>query len=122
MSKIDAYIRKCSGPTKPVVTYLRSLIHETLPAVEEQIKWGSPSFELNGKIVCQIMAFTKHVNFYFTSGKLFKDPYGLLTDIGEKSNMRGFKQISKIEDLPDAKKLKHYIKTAADHALSHKVA
>lgn len=110
---IDAYISKCSEATKPVVQYLVGLVRETIPGVEERIKWGSPSFELNGKIVCQVMAHKKHVSFIFVQGKLMEDKYGLLTDFGEKSNMNGFKYIEKVEDLPAKKILKDYIKSAA---------
>jgi hypothetical protein len=112
---LDAYISKCSEATKPVVKYLIGLVRETIPGIEERIKWGSPSFELNGKIVCQVMAHKKHVSFIFVQGKLMKDNHGLLTPFGEKSNMNGFKYIEKIEDLPAKEILQDYIKTAAAH-------
>ena len=110
---IDAYISRCSDATRPVVQYLVALVRESIPGVEERIKWGSPSFELNGKIACQVMAHKKHVSFIFVQGKLMEDKHGLLTSFGEKSNMSGFKYIEKIEDLPSKKILKDYIKTAA---------
>jgi len=113
MELIDAYISKCSEATKPVVRYLTDTVRETVPGIEERIKWGSPSFELQGKIVCQVMAHKKHVSFIFVQGKLMEDKHGLLTPFGEKSNMNGFKYIEKIEDLPPKKILKDYIKAAA---------
>lgn len=115
MGLIEDYISKCSEATKPVVQYLVDVVRETVPRIEERIKWNSPSFELNGKIVCQVMAHKKHVSFIFVQGKLMEDKHGLLTDFGEKSNMNGFKYIEKIQDLPPKKILKDYIKTAAAH-------
>ncbi len=69
MKTIDAYIGEASEVTRPIVSHLRTLIHKASPEIEENIKWNAPSFELDGKIICSIMAFKKHVNFMFRQGK-----------------------------------------------------
>lgn len=113
MKTIDTYIDEASEVARPIVSHLRALIHQASPEIEENIKWNAPSFELDGKIVCSIMAFKKHVNFMFAQGKQLHDAKNLLENIGEKSNMKGIKQITKVSDLPDDKGLINYIQEAA---------
>ncbi len=113
MDRIDTYIDEASEMARPIVLHLRDLIHQASPEIEENIKWNAPSFELDGKIICSIMAFKKHVNLMFTHGKQLHDDTNLLKNIGEKSNMKGIKQITKVSDLPEDKILIKYIKEAA---------
>jgi uncharacterized protein YdhG (YjbR/CyaY superfamily) len=42
---------------------LRRVIHEAAPGVEETIKYGMPTFMLNGNLV-YFSAFKKHIGFY----------------------------------------------------------
>ncbi len=60
------------------------------------------------------MAFKKHVNFMFHQGKQLDDAKNLLENIGEKSNMKGIKQITKVSDLPADKVLIEYIQKAIE--------
>lgn len=109
---IDEYILNTSECMQPIVTHLRDLVHKAEPEIEENIKWNAPSFELNGSIICTIMAFKKHVNFMFHKGKELSDGNSVLDDFGEKSNMKGVKQITDISDLPDEKTLVALIEEA----------
>lgn len=112
MKTIDEYILNASESTKPILNHIRKLIHLAAPEIEENIKWNAPSFELDGKIACSVMAFKKHVNLIFAKGKEMSDPHSLLENIGEKSKMKGMKQITKIADLPEDKILLDYLKEA----------
>jgi len=96
MKTIDTYIDEASEVARPIVSHLRDLIHQASPEIEENIKWNGPSFELEGKIVCTIMAFKKHVNLMFAQGKKLQDDKNVLENIGEKSNMKGIKHITKV--------------------------
>jgi len=109
---IDEYILNATEITQPIVVHLRDLIHKAEPKIEENIKWNAPSFERDGKIICSIMAFKKHVNLMFTHGKQLVDVNNTLENIGEKSDMKGIKQITEISDLPDEKTLVSLIKEA----------
>jgi hypothetical protein len=113
VTTIDAYIAAASEGLKPVLSHIRDLIHEAIPNVEENIKWNAPSYELNGKIIASTMAFKAHVNFHLLDAREINDPDGLLVEIGEKSNMRGIKQIKQISDLPDKSKLIPLIQATA---------
>lgn len=101
MKTIDEYIQNASEVTQPVLGHLRGLIKQAEPNIEENIKWNAPSFEYNGKIICNMMAFKKHVNFMFHQGKALAETEGLLENIGEKSNMKGIKGVEKLSDLPE---------------------
>ncbi len=114
MKTVDDYIANSSESTQPIVSHLRSLINKTSPEIKENIKWNAPSFELNGKIICNIMAFRKHVNFMFHQGKELNDAKNLLENIGEKSNMKGIKQITKVSDLPADEALMELLQEAVE--------
>jgi len=111
---IAEFILSASESMQPIVTHLRRLVHKAEPEIEENIKWNAPSFELDGKIICNIMAFKKHVNFMFHKGKELSDWHSVLDDFGEKSNMKGIKQITDISDLPDEKTLVALIEEAVE--------
>jgi len=52
---------------------LRTLIHAADPQIVEDWKWGQPAFMHNGKPLCWVWAFSKHVTFTFYQGALMKD-------------------------------------------------
>ena len=63
--RIDAYIARSQDFAKPILKELRARIHELVPGVEEDIKWGFPSFMYNGKIFFGMSAFKAHAGFGF---------------------------------------------------------
>lgn len=111
---IDEYILSASESMQPIVIRLKGLVHKAEPKIEENIKWNAPSFELDGRHICNIMAFKKHINFIFHRGKELSDWNSILEDFGEKSNMKGIKQITDISDLPDEKTLVALIEEAVE--------
>lgn len=112
-NRIDEYIGNAQPYAQPIIKHLRELIHQAVPNIEETIKWNSPHFMLNGKILCSIMAHKNHLTFIFWSGKHIEDTYNLLEDNG-KSNMSSLKNIKSIDDLPDNKIILEYIQKAAN--------
>lgn len=109
MKTVDEYIANATEVTRPILSHLRKLINQAEPKIVENIKWNAPSFEYKGKIVCNIMAFKKHVNLMFHQGKEFKEINDVLENIGEKSNMKGIKGIESVSDLPDDEVLMNLI-------------
>ena len=63
--RVDAYIAKSADFAKPILKELRSRIHALVPGVEEDIKWGFPSFMYNGKIFFGMSAFKAHAGCGF---------------------------------------------------------
>src|SRR5262245_65523056 len=62
--RIDAYIAKSGDFAKPILIYIRDIVHEACPGVEETLKWNSPSFEYQG-LLCGMAAFKQHAIFGF---------------------------------------------------------
>jgi hypothetical protein len=62
--RIDAYTEKSAEFAKPVLRYLRELVHQGCPEVEETLKWSMPSFTYKG-LLCGMAAFKHHVSFGF---------------------------------------------------------
>ncbi|MFT5819337.1 MAG: hypothetical protein ACI8ZM_000560 [Crocinitomix sp.] len=116
MNSIDTYITNAAEVTQPIIIHLRQLIKTACPTIEEQIKWNAPSFELNGNIICSIMAFKGHVNFIITQGKFLNIALAGLDSIGEKSNMTGFKGIKTVANLPNDEALIGIIRKAVEYS------
>ncbi|MDN3581272.1 YdeI/OmpD-associated family protein [Mucilaginibacter flavus] len=107
--RVDAFIERSADFAKPILEYLRELVHETSPLLTESIKWGFPFFDYKG-VVCQMAAFKEHCSFGFWKVSLLNDPQNVL--------MRGdggagnFGRITKIEDLPSKEILQDFIRQA----------
>lgn len=96
-SRVDAYIAKSAPFAKPILEYLRQLVHETSPQITETIKWGFPFFEYKGS-VCQMAAFKQYCGFGYWKAGLLKDTYGVLKP--EDGTAGSIGPITTIADLP----------------------
>jgi len=72
---VDAYIAKSADFAQPILKHVRKLMHKGCPGIQENIKWGVPTFEREG-IVAMMAAFKKHVAFGFWSEKLIREKLG----------------------------------------------
>lgn len=80
--KITEYIQKNPDWKGNLIHQIRELILNTEPNIEEEWKWNSPVWSING-MVCSIGAFKKHVSLTFFKGvdleketNLFNSPSG----------------------------------------------
>ena len=105
--RIDAYIAAAAPFAKPILTYVRAVVHEACPEVEEAMKWSFPNFLYKG-MFCSMAAFKAHCTFGFWKGELV---FGGKTPAAEKA-MGQFGRITKLSDLPSKKALAGYLKTA----------
>jgi uncharacterized protein YdeI (YjbR/CyaY-like superfamily) len=104
--RVDAYIEKSAEFARPVLTYLRDLIHKTCPDVSETIKWGMPFFDYHGSM-CHLAAFKQHCALGFWKGKL------LFAGENKKADAMGhFGRLTGLKDLPPKATLADYIKQA----------
>jgi uncharacterized protein YdhG (YjbR/CyaY superfamily) len=62
---VDNYIAGFPGDVREILTRLRQLIRKAAPQAEEMIKYGIPTFRLNGNLV-HYAAYKKHIGFYPT--------------------------------------------------------
>ncbi|MCX6208131.1 MAG: DUF1801 domain-containing protein [Bacteroidetes bacterium] len=107
---VDNYIKKAAPFAQPILVHLRKLVHSACPTVEENIKWGMPSFEYKG-LMCGFAAFKNHCTFGFWKAVLMKDPM-LVANAKTEVAMGHLGRITSIEDLPSDKKIIGYIKEA----------
>jgi uncharacterized protein YdeI (YjbR/CyaY-like superfamily) len=106
-ARIDAYIAKAQPFARPILTYLRKVVHAGCPDVEETLKWSHPSFMYKG-ILCGMASFKEHVTFGFWKASAMNDFGG---KPGEAAGQFG--RITSVDDLPDEKAFVKLVKEAA---------
>jgi uncharacterized protein YdeI (YjbR/CyaY-like superfamily) len=107
--RIDAYIARAAPFARPILQHLRRLVHRACPETEEAMKWSSPFFLYNGKILCFTAAFKAHLAFGFWGPAMKKV---LAADAHVKDGRGLLGRITSLEDLPADKVLIGYIQTA----------
>ncbi|TXF76136.1 YdeI/OmpD-associated family protein [Chryseobacterium sp.] len=112
-SRIDTYIENSQDFVKPVLTYLREIIHEACPEVEEGWKWSFPHFMYKGKILCSLAAFKQYCSMGFWLHSEMKTIKEFETNV-ETSGMFSLGKITSVEDLPSKPQLKAAIKEAME--------
>lgn len=105
--RIDAYIAKSAGFAQPILQHLRRLVHEACPQVEENIKWGAPSFSHAGAILCGMAAFKQHVSFGFWKHAL------VMGGEAERDGMGSFGKMATLSDVPARTAMLALIRKAA---------
>ena len=63
ITTIDEYIRTFPPDIRKILEKLREIVHESAPDAEEAIRYGIPTFRLNGNLV-HFAAYKNHIGFY----------------------------------------------------------
>ncbi len=111
-SSVEEYIEFHEKFSKALET-LRRLMLET--EMTETLKWGIPTYTVNGKNVCGIGAFKNHFGIWFFNGVFLKDEHRLLRN-AQEGKTRAMRQMifeSEREIREDLVKL--YIREAIDN-------
>jgi uncharacterized protein YdhG (YjbR/CyaY superfamily) len=74
--RVDKYIADAPAFAKPILEYLRGLIHEGCPEMEEDIKWSRPAFAYRKKLLFGMSAFKAHCSFYVFRPEVSRLPQG----------------------------------------------
>jgi uncharacterized protein YdeI (YjbR/CyaY-like superfamily) len=109
--QFDDYIAKSADFAKPILEYLRKIIHETCPEVEEIMKWGNPHFDYRGDMMCILAAYKKHCSFSLFKAELMTHPK-LKENTKPGQKMGNMDKITSLSDLPEKAVLVAYIKEA----------
>ena len=91
--RIDAYIAKAQPFARPILEKVRERVHAVVPDIEEAMKWSTPSYCRNGKIVLGTAAFKAHAALHFWRGQ----------ELGVDTSMDAMGQFGKltsVDDLP----------------------
>jgi len=110
---VDEYIEKSADFAKPILNYIREIVHEFSPAAEETIKWKFPTFMYKDKILCSMVSFKQYCSMGFWLHGEMLTIKNLETDV-EKTNMFSLGKITKLEDLPTKPQLKKIILEAME--------
>ncbi len=105
--RFDAYIDRAAAFAKPILTYLRGIVHDACPECEEAMKWSSPSFIYKGKILAGMAAFKAHATFGFWQGSQVTDPGGK-----QMSAMGQFGRLTSLDDLPPRAEIEAMVRKA----------
>jgi uncharacterized protein YdeI (YjbR/CyaY-like superfamily) len=106
-ARIDAYIEKSADFARPILNYLRDLVHEACPEARETVKWSMPFFEHHGQLA-MMAAFKQHCAFGLWKGSMVLDKSARSRDA-----MGQFGRITALKDLPPKRVLLGYIREAA---------
>lgn len=107
--RIDAYIAKSAEFSRPILGYLREVVHETCPDVEETMKWSMPHFDYKG-MMCAMSAFKSHCAFGFWKGSLIAGLKPNSASGGESMGHLG--AIRSLDDLPPRETLAAWVREA----------
>lgn len=95
---IDERIQELGDWRGQTLAKVRKLIHEAVPEVVEEWKWGIPVWS-HGGIVCTGETYKNAVKLTFAKGASLKDPAGLFT-----SSLEG--NVRRAIDLHEGEKIK----------------
>lgn len=109
--KVDQYIEKAADFAKPIMEYLRQIVHDTCPEVTEVIKWGIPHFDYKGDMMCILASYKHHCSFSLHKAELMSDAK-LVESVKAGRKMGYMDKLKTIADLPPRKVLVSYIKEA----------
>ncbi len=110
MNDVDKFVEKVDPKLRSLVVGVRLIIKKTLPEAEEKIKWGNPTYILNGKNLANIFVYRNHVDFGFFQGTKLKS--SLLE--GTSKGLRHIK-IGSQEDIKEEEFIK-LLKAAGIHS------
>jgi len=109
--QFDEYIKKSADFAKPIMEYLRQIIHETCPEVEEIIKWGNPHFDYRNDMMCILAGYKNHCSFSLYKAELMSDTK-IIESVKAGQKMGYMDKLKSLSDLPAKETLVAYIKEA----------
>jgi uncharacterized protein YdeI (YjbR/CyaY-like superfamily) len=77
-NKIDEFVSKLKHPMKSEIEEAIKVIRGASKDLEEDVKWGGPSFDYKEPMATMNPRITDYVIFIFHKGELIKDKSGLL--------------------------------------------
>lgn len=115
--KVTQFIAK-QKPWSAELQVLRSLFQKT--ELLEEVKWGSPTYTLNGKLVAGFTGFKNHYAIWFHQGVFLKDSHKMLVNAqdGKTKALRQWR-FEKGDAIPEAIVLE-YLQEAIENCLAGK--
>lgn len=107
--RVDAYIAKSADFAQPILRHFRDVVDEACPDAEETSRWGTPSWQYAGALLCSMAAFKQHCTYNFWKAPLLTFR-GKAVGFGKDAQ---FGRITSLNDLPPRSALVKLVKQAA---------
>ena len=109
--KVDAFLNRAKK-WQEEMTKLRAILLET--SLEEDLKWGKPSYSFQGKNIAIIQPFKEYCAVMYFKGALLQDSNGILDTPGQHQSGRQirFKTLSQLNELEPI--IKEYVQEAIE--------
>ncbi|AVI49663.1 hypothetical protein C5O00_00185 [Pukyongia salina] len=115
--KVSDYIRKHERWSEQL-TQLREIFQQT--ELLEEVKWGSPTYTLNGKLIAGLGAFKNHFGIWFHQGVFLKDRHNKLVN-AQEGKTKALRQWKFVEGDPiEPEIVAQYIQEAIENSLAGK--
>jgi uncharacterized protein YdeI (YjbR/CyaY-like superfamily) len=105
--RVDVYIAKAAPFARPILEHVRKRVHAAAPEADETLKWGAPSFTIDGKILLMMAAFKAHAALNFWRGQEIGDGAPKAGAMGQ------FGKLASVADLPPDAEFDALIREAA---------
>ncbi len=106
---VDDFIN-ASGEWKSALQKLREICLES--GMEETVKWGAPTYTVDGKNIAGIGAFKSYFGLWFFQGALLEDKNKMLVNASEgKTKALRQMRFQSLKEM-DAKRIKNYLREA----------
>lgn len=97
-NKVDEFFNKLTHPLKAEMQAIRTIIISTSSKIEEDIKWGGPSFDFKEPMVTINPRITNYVALIFHKGELLNDQSGLLEPASKGKAYAKFHSMKEVND------------------------
>lgn len=104
-AKVDEFVSKLTHLLKAEMETLIKIIRESSSKLEEDVKWGGPSFDYKEPMATFNPRVTDYVALIFHKGELLNDKTGVL-EPGSKG-----KSYAKFHSMDEVKKNKDHLQT-----------
>ncbi|KAA3618997.1 MAG: hypothetical protein DWP94_14015 [Flavobacterium sp.] len=115
--QVSDYIKKHERWSEEL-TQLREIFQQT--GLLEEVKWGSPTYTLNGKLIAGLGAFKNHFGIWFFQGVFLKDSHKKLVN-AQEGKTKALRQWKFGEGDPiEPEIIAQYIQEAIENSLAGK--
>jgi uncharacterized protein YdeI (YjbR/CyaY-like superfamily) len=109
-NRVDDYIARSPEFAQPILKHLRELVRRGCPEIEEAIKWSTPAFLYNNKILFSMAAFKAHCRFIFWRPEIAAMAGKTGASADDDGAVVG--KVTQLSELPSDKELLRYIREA----------
>ena len=67
---VDAYLEALAPDRREALAALRSLVHEVVPEAEETMRYGMPTYEKDGALLCSFASQKHYLSLYMDVGRV----------------------------------------------------